>query len=161
MLTTGVDLDLLRTAVRDLCSGFSNEYWRENDQKQAYPKAFVDALTDAGYLAALIPEEYGGSGLGIMEASVILEEINRSGGNSGPCHAQMYIMGSLLRHGSEEQKRRFLPKIANGELRLQSFAVTETYHWDRHYEAENNRRPPRRSICDQRSKGLHFQGLAG
>ena len=125
MLITSVDLDVLRSAVRDLCSGFPNEYWRENDQKQAYPKAFVDALTEAGYLAALIPEEYGGSGLGILEASVILEEINRSGGNSGACHAQMYIMGSLLRHGSEEQKRRYLPKIASGELRLQTFAVTE------------------------------------
>jgi acyl-CoA dehydrogenase len=125
MLTTGVDLEVLRSAVRELCAGFPNEYWRENDQKQAYPKAFVDALTEAGYLAALIPEEYGGSGLGILEASIILEEINRSGGNSAACHAQMYIMGSLLRHGSEEQKRRYLPKIASGELRLQSFAVTE------------------------------------
>jgi acyl-CoA dehydrogenase len=125
MLTTGVDLDVLRSAVRELCSGFPNEYWRENDLKQDYPKAFVDALTDAGYLAALIPEEYGGSGLGILEASVILEEINRSGGNSAACHAQMYIMGSLLRHGSDEQKRRYLPRIASGELRLQSFAVTE------------------------------------
>src|ERR1017187_3847727 len=125
MSITSVDLDVLRSAVRDLCSGFPNKYWQENDEKQAYPKAFVDALTEAGYLAALIPEEYGGSGLGILEASVILEEINRSGGNSGACHAQMYIMGSLLRHGSEEQKRRYLPKIASGELRLQSFAVTE------------------------------------
>jgi acyl-CoA dehydrogenase len=125
MLITSVDLDVLRSAVRDLCSGFPRQYWQEIDEKQAYPKAFVDALTDAGYLAALIPEEYGGSGLGILEASVILEEINRSGGNSGACHAQMYIMGSLLRHGSEEQKRRYLPKIASGQLRLQAFAITE------------------------------------
>ena len=95
------------------------------DQKKEYPQAFVNAVTEAGYLAALIPEEYGGSGLGVTEASVILEEINRSGGHSGACHAQMYTMGTVLRHGSDEQKRRYLPKIANGELRLQSFAVTE------------------------------------
>lgn len=125
MLTTSVELGEIRSAVRDLCSHFPNEYWREIDQKLEYPKAFVDALTEAGYLAALIPEEYGGSGLGIMEASVILEEVNRSGGNSGACHAQMYIMGILLRHGSEKQKRQYLPKIATGELRLQTFAVTE------------------------------------
>ena len=125
MLAMSVDLGELRTAVRDLCSRFPNEYWREIDQKEDYPKAFVDALTAAGYLAALIPEEYGGSGLGITEASVILEEVNRSGGNSGACHAQMYIMGTLLRHGSEKQKRQYLPKIATGELRLQAFAVTE------------------------------------
>src|SRR5271156_351291 len=125
MLTTSVELDEIRSAVRDLCSHFPNEYWREIDQKLEYPKGFVDALTEAGYLAALIPEEYGGSGLGIMEASVILEEVNRSGGNSGACHAQMYIMGMLLRHGSENQKRQYLPKIATGELRLQTFAVTE------------------------------------
>jgi acyl-CoA dehydrogenase len=125
MLPTSEDIDQLRSAVRELCSHFPDEYWREVDQKQEYPKAFVDAVTEAGYLAALIPEEYGGSGLGVTEASVILEEINRSGGHSGGCHAQMYTMGTLLRHGSEEQKRRYLPKIASGELRLQSFAVTE------------------------------------
>jgi acyl-CoA dehydrogenase len=123
--TTDVELGELRSAVRDLCSRFPNEYWREIDEKLDYPKAFVDALTKAGYLAALIPEEYGGSGLGITEASVILEEVNRSGGNSGACHAQMYIMGMLLRHGSDKQKRQYLPKIATGELRLQTFAVTE------------------------------------
>src|SRR5690606_11410539 len=95
------------------------------DEARAYPEAFVAALTEAGWLAALIPEEYGGSGLGIAEASVILEEINRSGGNSGVCHAQMYTMGTLLRHGSAQQKRQYLPKIASGELRLQSFGVTE------------------------------------
>src|SRR5439155_5179255 len=112
-------------AVRDLCKAFPDSYWRDLDRVRAYPDAFVGALTEGGYLAALIPEEYGGHGLGITEASVILEEINRSGGNSGACHAQMYIMGTLLRHGSAEQKQRYLPRIASGELRLQSFAVTE------------------------------------
>jgi acyl-CoA dehydrogenase len=115
----------LRDAVRDLCNKFPPEYWRKLDAERAYPEAFVKALTDAGWLAALIPEEYGGSGLGITEASIILEEVNRSGGNSGACHAQMYVMGTLLRHGSAEQKQRYLPRIARGELRLQSFAVTE------------------------------------
>ena len=111
--------------VRDLCKAFPDRYWRELDAARAYPDAFVKALTDAGYLAALIPEEFGGSGLGIAEASVILEEINRSGGNSGACHAQMYTMGTLLRHGSDAQKREYLPKIASGELRLQAFGVSE------------------------------------
>jgi len=115
----------LRTAVRDLCKAFPDGYWRELDGARAYPDAFVKALTDAGYLAALIPEEYGGSGLGVTEASVILEEINRSGGNAGACHAQMYTMGTLLRHGSDAQKRALLPKVASGELRLQAFGVTE------------------------------------
>src|SRR6267378_7205013 len=115
----------LRSAVRDLCKGFPDSYWRELDQQRAYPGAFVRALTDAGYLAALIPEEYGGSGLGVIEASIILEEINRSGGNAGACHAQMYTMGTLLRHGSDAQKQAFLPKIASGALRLQAFGVTE------------------------------------
>ena len=115
----------LREAVRALCGTFSAEYWRKLDEERAYPEEFVRALTQAGWLSALIPEEYGGSGLGITEASVILEEVNRSGGNSGACHAQMYIMGTLLRHGSPEQKQRYLPAIASGTLRLQSFAVTE------------------------------------
>ena len=115
----------LRHAVRDLCKAFPDTYWRELDARRAYPDAFVKALTDAGYLAALIPEEYGGSGLGVTEASVILEEVNRSGGNAAACHAQMYTMGTLLRHGSASQKRAFLPKIATGELRLQAFGVTE------------------------------------
>jgi acyl-CoA dehydrogenase len=114
-----------RTAVRELCAGFDGPYWRGVEERSAYPEEFVRALTAAGWLAALIPTEYGGGGLGVTEASVILEEINRSGANSGACHAQMYIMGTLLRHGSEEQKRRYLPQIAAGELRLQSFAVTE------------------------------------
>ncbi|MBI3401827.1 MAG: acyl-CoA/acyl-ACP dehydrogenase [Acidobacteria bacterium] len=115
----------LRSAVRDLCRAFPDSYWRELDAARAYPETFVNALTDAGYLAALIPEEFGGSGLGVTEASIILEEINRSGGNAGACHAQMYTMGTLLRHGSAEQKRAYLPKIATGELRLQAFGVTE------------------------------------
>src|SRR5262249_43284461 len=115
----------LRVGVRDLCRNFPDAYWRELDAKRAYPDPFVKTPTDAGYLAALIPEEYGGAGLSIAEASVILEEINHSGANAGACHAQMYTMGTLLRHGSEEQKRDFLPKIATGELRLQAFGVSE------------------------------------
>jgi acyl-CoA dehydrogenase len=114
-----------RRAVRELCHGFGSRYWQGIDERAAYPEEFVKALTDAGWLAALIPEEYGGGGLGVTEASVILEEINRSGANSAACHAQMYIMGTLLRHGSDAQKQRYLPAIAAGELRLQSFAVTE------------------------------------
>jgi acyl-CoA dehydrogenase len=122
----GVELHQdLRSAVRDLCKAFPDSYWRTLDQQRAYPGAFVRALTDAGYLAALIPEEYGGSGLGVTEASIILEEVNRSGANAGACHAQMYTMGTLLRHGSDAQKRAFLPKIASGELRLQAFGVSE------------------------------------
>src|SRR5262245_52887939 len=115
----------LRREVRELCKAFPDAYWRELDATRAYPDAFVKALTDAGYLAALIPEEYGGSGLGVTDASIILEEINRSGGNAGACHAQMYTMGTILKHGSDAQKRAFLPKIASGELRLQAFGVTE------------------------------------
>ncbi len=115
----------LRDAVRSLCRQFPDEYFRKIDAERAYPEAFVAALTRAGWLAALIPQEYGGSGLGLTEASVIMEEINRSGGNAGACHGQMYNMGTLLRHGSERQKRDWLPRIASGELRLQSMAVTE------------------------------------
>lgn len=115
----------LRAAVRELCQSFPDSYWRELDVRRAYPEAFVKALTDAGYLAALIPEEYGGSGLGVTEASIILEEINHSGANAGACHAQMYTMGTLLRHGSDAQKRRYLPQIASGALRLQAFGVSE------------------------------------
>jgi len=114
-----------RQAVRELCAQFDSKYWQEVEERNGYPEAFVKALTDAGWLAALIPEPYGGGGLNMAEASVILEEINRSGANSGACHAQMYIMGALLRHGSDAQKQRYLPGIASGELRLQSFAVTE------------------------------------
>jgi len=115
----------LREAVRALCAQFPGEYFRKIDEARGYPEEFVTALTKAGWLAALIPEAYGGSGLSLTEASVIMEEINRSGGNSGACHGQMYNMGTLLRHGSEAQKKRYLPKIASGELRLQSMAVTE------------------------------------
>jgi acyl-CoA dehydrogenase len=115
----------IREAVRDLCQQFPAEYFRKIDEQRTYPEAFVEALTKAGWLAALIPQEYGGSGLGLTEASVIMEEINRSGGNSGACHGQMYNMGTLLRHGSAEQKHHYLPKIAAGELRLQSMGVTE------------------------------------
>ena len=115
----------IRDAVRALCSEFPDEYHRRIDAERGYPEAFVDALTKAGWLAALIPQEFGGSGLGLAEASVIMEEINRSGGNSGACHGQMYNMGTLLRHGSDAQKRQYLPQIASGELRLQSMGVTE------------------------------------
>ncbi|MEM8862893.1 MAG: acyl-CoA dehydrogenase family protein [Chloroflexota bacterium] len=115
----------LRTGVRQLCATFPDEYWRQLDADNAYPTEFVQAMTAAGYLAALIPEEYGGIGVGLTEASIILEEIHRSGGNAAACHAQMYIMGTLLRHGSDEQKAYYLPKIASGELRLQAFGVTE------------------------------------
>ncbi len=119
------DQKALKTAVYDLCKQYTGEYWRELDVKREYPDAFINDLTKAGYLAVLIPQEHGGAGLGIMEAALILEEINRSGGNGGACHAQMYIMGTVLRHGSEPQKRQYLPKLATGELRLQAFGVTE------------------------------------
>ncbi len=115
----------LRDALRALCAEFPPEYHRRIDADRAYPEAFVDKLTTQGWLAALIPQDYGGSGLGLAEASVIMEEINRAGGNAGACHGQMYNMGTLLRHGSEAQKRAYLPRIASGELRLQSMAVTE------------------------------------
>jgi acyl-CoA dehydrogenase len=116
---------MIRKSVRTLCERFPEEYWRELDEKSAYPTAFVQALTEEGWLSVLIPEEYGGAGLGMAEACIILEEINRSGGNAGACHAQMYTMGALLRYGNEDQKQRFLPKIASGELRLQAFGITE------------------------------------
>ena len=115
----------IRDAVRALCAAFPDEYHRKVDEKRAYPEAFVDALTRAGWLAAMIPTEYGGSGLGLAEASVVMEEINRCGGNAGACHGQMYNMGTLLRHGSAAQKQLYLPKIASGEWRLQSMGVTE------------------------------------
>jgi len=115
----------LREGVRAVCRQFDSAYWQRVDEERGYPEAFVEALTGAGWLSALIPEEYGGSGLTVTEASVIMEEINRSGANSGAVHGQMYNMGTVLRHGSPEQKRKYLPKIATGELRLQSMAVTE------------------------------------
>ena len=123
-LTTDPYQDI-RDAVRALCAEFPDEYHRKIDAERGYPEAFVDALTNAGWLAAMIPMEYGGSGLGLAEASVVMEEINRTGGNSGACHGQMYNMGTLLRHGSEAQKALYLPKIASGEWRLQSMGVTE------------------------------------
>ena len=118
------ELDEIRAAVRELCAGFPGEYWRELEPDR-YPEEFVAALTEQGWLAALIPEEYGGAGLSLTAASVILEEINAAGCNSGACHAQMYVMGTILRHGSDAQKQEYLPRIASGELRLQAFGVTE------------------------------------
>ena len=115
----------IRRSVAALCENYPGEYWREKDRDRAYPTEFVQALTDAGFLAVLVPEEYGGSGLTISAAAAVLEEIHKSGCNGGACHAQMYIMGTVLRHGSEEQKKKFLPKIASGELRLQAFGVSE------------------------------------
>src|SRR5438270_872175 len=115
----------IRQAVREICRNYPDKYWRGLDRTEGYPDAFVRDLTAAGWLAALSPEEYGGAGLGITEASIILEELNRSGANSAACHAQMYTMGTLLRHGSAEQKQHYLPALASGELRLQAFAVTE------------------------------------
>lgn len=125
MLDSNVAYQDLRDGIRAICAEFPDEYHRKVDEERAYPEAFVDALTRDGWMAALIPEEYGGTGLGLTEASVIMEEINRSGGNSGACHGQMYNMNTLVRHGSEEQRKRLLPKLASGELRLQSMGVTE------------------------------------
>lgn len=122
---TNNELDDIRASVRQLCDTFGEEYWLQMDRDQGYPTEFVDALTAAGFLGVLIPEQYGGSGLGVLEAAAVMEEICRSGAHAGVCHAQMYVMGSVLRHGNEEQKARLLPKIARGELRLQSFGVTE------------------------------------
>lgn len=119
------EYNAIREGVRNLCAEFPAEYWRKIDEQKGFPKAFVQALTEAGWLSAMIPENYGGSGLGLSEASLILEEVNRCGGNSGTIHGQMYNMFTLLRHGSEEQKRFYLPKLSSGELRLQSMGVTE------------------------------------
>lgn len=117
--------EAIRAAARDVCAKFPGSYWRELEETNAYPGEFVQTLTDLGWLSILIPEEYGGGGLGVVEAGIVLEEIHRSGGNANACHAQMYTMGALLRHGSSDQKRRYLPEIASGSLRLQAFAVTE------------------------------------
>ena len=125
MYQPGETYDDIREAVGKLCAEFPASYWRALDREMAYPAAFVQALTEAGWLGALIPEDFGGSGLPLSAAAVILEEIHRSGGNAGACHAQMYTMGTLLRHGSEAQKTQYLPKIADGTLRLQAFGVTE------------------------------------
>jgi acyl-CoA dehydrogenase len=115
----------LRSAIGEICLGFPDAYWRRLDRERAYPEEFVRALTRAGYMATLIPEEYGGAGLGVVEAAVVLEEIHHCGANAAACHAQMYVMGTVLRHGSEDQKRKYLPAIADGELRLQAFGVSE------------------------------------
>jgi acyl-CoA dehydrogenase len=123
--TVAFHAERLRAEVMKVCERFDDDYWRERDQHREYPEAFVEALTKAGYLSALIPTKYGGLGLGLSEAAVIMETINRSGGHSAACHAQMYTMGALLRHGSAEQKRRYLPEIAAGNLRLQAFSITE------------------------------------
>lgn len=149
----------IREAVRDLCAQFPAEYFRKIDEERGYPDAFVRALTEAGWLAALIPQEYGGSGLGLTEASVIMEEINRSGGNSGACHGQMYNMGTLLRHGSEAQKREYLPRIAAGELRLQSMGVTEPTTGTDTTKIKTTA-APRRPLCHQRPEGLDLAGAA-
>ena len=128
MLTEGkdqTDIEELRQSVREVCEQFPDSYWRDLDRERKYPEDFVRAMTEVRYLAALIPEEYGGLGMNLAQASIILEEINRSGGNAQPAHAQVYTMGTLLRHGSEKQKSEYLPKIASGELRLQAFGVTE------------------------------------
>ncbi len=119
------DLMQIRDSVQKLCAGYPGEYWQKLDRENAYPTEFVTALSDSGFLSVLIPEEFGGSGMSLSAAMAILEEVQHSGGNSGACHAQMYIMGTLLRHGNEAQKQQYLPKIATGELRLQAFGVTE------------------------------------
>src|SRR3954470_10407008 len=121
----GEEYPEIRESVRRICADFPGSYWRELDEKEAYPSEFVKAMTEAAFLSALIPEEYGGGGLPLRAAGVVLEEIHASGGNAGATHAQMYTMGTVLRHGSAEQKQRYLPKIASGELRLQAFGVTE------------------------------------
>src|SRR5438045_6915794 len=117
----------IRDAVAKLCAQFPGEYWRKLDREMAYPSAFVDALTEAGYLSVLIPEEYGGAGLKLSAATAILEEIHRAGCNAGACHAQMYTMGTLLRHGSDEQKAKWLPKLPSGQLRLQAFGLNQPH----------------------------------
>jgi alkylation response protein AidB-like acyl-CoA dehydrogenase len=119
------ELDEIRSAVRQLCEKYGEDYWLELDRHSGYPTEFVKELTTSGFLTVLIPEEYGGGGLGVLEAAAVMEEVCRSGAHAGACHAQMYVMGTVLRHGSEEQKKKYLPKIAGGELRLQTFAITE------------------------------------
>ncbi len=139
-----------------MCADFPDAYWRELDARREYPEAFIEAMTESGYLGALIPEEYGGLGLTLTETTIILEEINRSGGNAQPAHAQVYVMGTLLRHGSEEQKREYLPKIASGELRLQAFGVTEPEAGTDTTSLEDDRRARRRPLRRQRAKDLHL-----
>ena len=150
---TSPELDEIRSSVRALCARFPGTYWRALEPDR-YPEEFVGALTEDGWLAALIPEEYGGAGLSLTAASVILEEINASGCNAAACHAQMYTMGTILRHGSDEQKRRFLPPIARGELRLQAFGVTEPSGRLRHDANRDERRARRRRLPDPRPEDL-------
>lgn len=146
----------IRDAVRSLCSEFDDKYHRKIDEAKAYPEEFVNKLTKAGWLAALIPEEFGGSGLGLTEASIIMEEINRSGGNSGACHGQMYNMNTLLRHGSDKQKEFWLPRIATGEWRLQSMGVTEPTAGTDTTRIKTTACKKRRPVCDKRTKSLDF-----
>ena len=150
----------LRDAIRDLCAQFPGSYFREVDEKRGYPEAFVDALTRAGWLAALIPQDYGGSGLGLTEASIIMEEINRAGGNSGACHGQMYNMGTLLRHGSEAQKRAYLPKIATRRAAPAVDGRHRADHGHRHDEDPHERRAPRRPLRRQRPEGVDLARAA-
>ncbi len=147
------DFDVIRTEVRRLCDTYGNEYWRSLEPNR-YPEEFVAELTRQGWLSALIPEEYGGGGLSLAGASVILEEISASGGNPSACHAQMYVMGTVLRHGSDEQKQRYLPKIANGETRLQAFGVTEPEAGSETTEHPHPGRARRRRLADQRPEDL-------
>ena len=139
-------LEEIREAVRAVCADFPGEYWRNLDREREYPTEFTRAMTESGFLGTLIPEQYGGSGLGLVAATAILEEIHRSGCNAGACHAQMYTMGTVLRHGSEEQKQRWLPGIATGELRLQAFGVTEPGSGYRHFGTQDNRPPGERRV---------------
>ena len=151
------ELGEIRAAVRELCEDFPGEYWRELEPDR-YPEEFVDALTEHGWLGALIPEEYGGAGLSLTAASVILEEINAAGCNAGACHAQMYIMGTILRHGSEEQKQRYLPRIASGELRLQAFGVTEPTAGSDTTRDPDHGRADRRGLRRPRAEDLDLPG---
>ena len=146
--------------MRALCARFPGEYFRNVDRERAYPEAFVAALTEAGWLAALIPQDYGGSGLGLAEASVIMEEINRSGGNAGACHGQMYNMGTLLRHGSAAQKAEYLPRIARGELRLQAMAVTEPEAGSDTTRIATRAVAARRPLRGRRAEGVDLAGPA-
>ncbi len=144
----------LRRDVRQLCDQFGEEYWQQRDLNREYPEQFVATLTKAGYLSALIPTEYGGLGLGITEAAVILEEVNRSGGHAAACHAQMYTMSALFRHGSDEQKKRYMPEIASGHLRLQAFSITEPQAGSNTPDITTSRSQRRRPLRRHRSQEL-------
>src|SRR5260370_38797540 len=148
------DQELYRDGVRAVCAKFPESYWRQLDAEKRYPAELLRALTDGGWLSVLIPTEYGGAGLGIVEACIILEEINASGGNAAACHAQMYTMGALLRHGSEAQKRRYLADIAAGRLRLQSMAVTEPEAGSDTARITTFRRKDREGYVVNRQKGV-------